>query len=47
MREHGEGYSSGKFTVAQPDHDLEGPTEEETAIDTSPTSDCCAVCGLE
>ena len=46
VREHGEGYSSGKFTVAQPDLDLERPTEEESAIDTSPASDCCAVCGF-
>ena len=44
VREHGEGYSSGKFTVAQPD--LVRPTEEETAIDSSPASDCCAVCGF-
>ena len=46
VREHGEGYSSGKFTVAQPDLDRERPTEEATAIDTSPASDCCAVCGF-
>ena len=43
VREHGEGYSSGKFTVAQPD--LGRPTEEASVIDTSPASDCCAVCG--
>ena len=44
MREHDEGYSSGKFTVAQPD--LERPTEEATTTDTSPASDCSAVCGF-
>ena len=44
VRVHGEGYSSGKFTVAQPD--VVRPTEEATAIDTSPASDCCAVCGF-
>ena len=44
MREHGEGYSSIKFTVTQPD--VVRPTEEATAIDTSPASDCCAVCGF-
>ena len=43
VREHGESYSSGKFTVAQTD--LERPREEVTAIDTS-ASDCCAVCGF-
>ena len=44
MREHGEDYSSGKFTVARPN--LERPTEKATAIDTSPANDCCAVCGF-
>ena len=44
VKEHGEGYSSGKFTVAQPD--LVRQTEESTAIDTSPASDCCTVCGF-
>ena len=42
--EQGECYSSGKFTVAQPD--VVRPTEEATATDTSPASDCCAVCGF-
>ena len=46
VREHGEGHSSGKFTVAQPDFHLERQTEEATAIDTSPASDGCAVCGF-
>ena len=46
VREHGEGYSSGKFTVAQPDLDLVRPKEEATTINTSPSSDCCAVCGF-
>ena len=45
VREHGESYSSGKFTVAQPNLNLERPTEEATAIDTFPASDCCADCG--
>ena len=44
VREHSEGYSSGKFTVAQ--LDLERPTEEARAVDTPPASDCCAVCGF-
>ena len=44
MREHGEGYSSRKLTVAQPD--VMRPTEEATAIDTSPASNCCALCGF-
>ena len=43
VREHDEGYSSGKFTVAQPD--VVRPIEEATA-DTSPASHCCAVCGF-
>ena len=46
MREHGEGYSSGKSIVAQPDLDLERPTEEATTIDTSPATDYSAVCGF-
>ena len=46
VREHGKGYSSGKFTVAQPDLDLERSTVEATTINTSPASDCCAVCGF-
>ena len=33
-----------KFNVAEPD--AVTPTKEATTIDTSPTSDCCAVCGF-
>ena len=44
VREHGEGCSSGKYTIAQPD--LERPTEEVSSIDTYPVRYCCEVCGF-
>ena len=38
VRKHGEGYSSERFTVAQPDPVR--PIERVTAIDNSQASDC-------